>query len=304
MLSVPGSYRLTPPPRIFVLVAAMLFMLSLAATPVSAAAIAVGGECTLAEAIANANNDNNGGGTGNGCAAGSGADTITLSADVALTELLPTIDSAITINGATFTISLSGAALYQGAILRSTPGSNLTLQNVTLRLGGGGSSSHGALVLGDDATISDVSFNLCYLTCVQGVASGATYSLSKVYFDYTFGAYYTPGAIQAQAGAFTINNVAFYQMSDGGDGLIGISSGASVTLTGCLYRYNVLPQLKSGSGTLTNTSSGTCTGATTQPCLFLSRLNTPMLVDLSKAGSIYPMKEMCRAQLRCRQIAI
>ena len=46
------------------------------------AAIAVGGGCTLVDAITNANNDDQSGSAS--CVAGSGADTITLSADVTL----------------------------------------------------------------------------------------------------------------------------------------------------------------------------------------------------------------------------
>ena len=180
--------------------------------------------------------------------AGSGADTITLSANVVPTAPLPAISSDVTINGGNFKISHTGSSnLWGGAILRSEAGSNLTLQNLKLERGGGGTPVQGALELGDDATLTNVSFGSCYRYCVRGSGSGATYSFEKVYFYFTFGAYYTPAAVWAAAGAFTMTNTAFSDMRSGGDALIRVNRGASVTLNGCLYINQVLPKLKSGN---------------------------------------------------------
>lgn len=76
----------------------------LLAWPASAADIAVGADCSLADAIAAANTD----AAANGCPAGNGADTITLSGDIALEAALPHITSDITVEGAGFTISGNG----------------------------------------------------------------------------------------------------------------------------------------------------------------------------------------------------
>lgn len=76
----------------------------LLAWPASAADIAVGADCSLADAIAAANTD----AAANGCPAGNGADTITLSGDIALEAALPHITSDITVEGAGFAISGNG----------------------------------------------------------------------------------------------------------------------------------------------------------------------------------------------------
>lgn len=62
-------------------------------------AVANDGQCTLREAMTNANNDNQSGSTD--CAAGSGADTINITATgtITLTSALPSITTAMTING-------------------------------------------------------------------------------------------------------------------------------------------------------------------------------------------------------------
>ena len=83
---------------------AWLSLAFLLAWPTFAANIAVGADCSLADAIAAANTD----AAANGCPAGGGADTITLSADIALEAALPHITSDITIEGAGFTISGNG----------------------------------------------------------------------------------------------------------------------------------------------------------------------------------------------------
>ena len=119
---MPLASRLTTAllPRISVLIAASLIILALAATPVHAEIITVGGGCTLAEAIANANNDNNG--NNNGCAAGSGADTINLTGNITLTAALPDIRSNITINGGNHTVTRTDRLVtIWGPALGTTP---------------------------------------------------------------------------------------------------------------------------------------------------------------------------------------
>ena len=81
-------------------------------------------DCTLADAIRAANADEERG----ACPAGEGADLITLSADITLTGELPRVLSAITIDGAGYTISGD----EQFRIFYVDVGGALTLQNVHL----------------------------------------------------------------------------------------------------------------------------------------------------------------------------
>ncbi|MGQ0700730.1 MAG: choice-of-anchor Q domain-containing protein [Panacagrimonas sp.] len=105
-----------------------------------AATIAVGGACTLGEAIANANLDNNGG--GNGCAAGSGADTISLPANSTqtLTAALPNISSVITLQGNGSTVRRDPAATTAFRIFYVGQNDSLTIRDTTIT---GGRSSRG-----------------------------------------------------------------------------------------------------------------------------------------------------------------
>jgi parallel beta-helix repeat protein len=115
-----------------------------------AANIAVGGACTLVDAIRSANTDAAVG----GCAAGSGADTITLTGDVTLTASqgyyygdetgLPLVSSTITLEGAGHTIARDGVA-PEFRLLALNSSAQLTLHDVTLSGGAAGARSGGAI---------------------------------------------------------------------------------------------------------------------------------------------------------------
>ena len=102
---------------------------ALFASTVFAADITVDSNCTLADAITSANSD---AATG-GCPAGSGADTLTLKGNVTLIEPLPVIESDITVEGNSYTIS--GNKQYQIFSVEETGA--LTIQNATLADGRG-----------------------------------------------------------------------------------------------------------------------------------------------------------------------
>ena len=106
-----------------VVLAALLVVVS--PSLVGAASTAVGGSCSLADAITAANTDAASG----GCAAGSGADVITLGGDVTLTADLPAITTDITINGGGHKID-GGDAHHAFRI--TTPGVTLRLNNLRL----------------------------------------------------------------------------------------------------------------------------------------------------------------------------
>ena len=86
-----------------VLLALLVFAFGADIAPTQAVSITVNATCTLANAITAANTDT---ATG-GCAAGSGADTITLSADIALTAALPDVSTEITVEGGYHEITTS-----------------------------------------------------------------------------------------------------------------------------------------------------------------------------------------------------
>ena len=88
------------------------------------------GTCELADAITAANTDT----ATNGCTAGSGADTISLGVNITLSAELPDITSEITIEGANYDID--GNDEYQ---IFYVDGGDLTLNNITLTGGDGGS---------------------------------------------------------------------------------------------------------------------------------------------------------------------
>jgi LPXTG-site transpeptidase (sortase) family protein len=137
------------------IIAALLLSLlggALTVTPARAASIVVNtnadnttagdGFCTLREAINNANSNSDT--TSGDCAAGSGADTITFAANYTITlagSQLPAVNTTITItgNGAANTIIQANAAAniatYRVFEVKGTAGSNLTLNNLTVRHG-------------------------------------------------------------------------------------------------------------------------------------------------------------------------
>ena len=94
----------------------------------------------------------------------------------------------------------------------------------------------------------------------MAATANAVYTFESIYFRVNANAYYGPAAIWAEAGQYSITDAAFHNMRAGGNALIQVDSGASVTLGGCLYRYQVLPKLHSGGGMFTDNSTGTCSG--------------------------------------------
>ena len=112
--------------RLVALLAAFILLPALWWSParVEAATLTVDSTCSLADAISAANDDT---ATG-GCAAGSsGQDIISLSANVTLSGILPTITSEVLIEGSNYT--LSGDDKYPGLVIS---GGDVTLQNLTI----------------------------------------------------------------------------------------------------------------------------------------------------------------------------
>lgn len=158
--------------RLGMSLAGAALLLALAATPglgAPAAAITVtngtgtianGDGCSLPEAIINANANNQSGSTD--CVSGAaGLDTITLQTNVGLTAVLPSITTAITIEGGGNTISRTSGTFR---ILAVTSGGNLTLNSATVSGGiasgifptsaGGGIYARNATLAVSNSTVS------------------------------------------------------------------------------------------------------------------------------------------------------
>lgn len=145
--------------------------------------------------------------------------------------------------------------------MESDAGSKLTLSRLTLSFGGSaGSGSDGrvaALELGDTASLSNVTIFRSFATAIRGTGKNAAYDLSDVYVQEVYEAAYTPAALAAEAGTWTIVKFAMREILDG-YALIDVSRGASATLSGCLYWAYTLPPLKTGGGAFQDDSDDTC----------------------------------------------
>lgn len=155
------------------------FALLLLASPVDAADIVVGGNCSLANAITAANRDK----AVKGCPAGEGADTITLSANILLQWTLPKITSDITIEGRGYTIN--GNNRYRSFYIEEDIA--VAIHNLTLTRSMGRYIGSHLIMEGDEAlggaiynegrlTISNSSFN----HNVSDEYGGAIYNIGDI----------------------------------------------------------------------------------------------------------------------------
>ena len=160
---------------------ALLLASGLAPATALAATITVNGNgasgtCSLAAAITNANNDNQSGSAN--CAAGGGADTINLAVNVGLTTALPTLDSAITIEGNGHTVSRTSGDLR---ILTVGTAGIVTIKRITIS-GGSLGAGNGAGIYNAGSLMvqnSTISGNSCYagtVTVQNSTISGTTAS--------------------------------------------------------------------------------------------------------------------------------
>jgi len=206
-------------------------------------AIADDGQCSLIEAIVNANDD---AAPHADCPAGSGADTIELAAGVYTLTLaysgdnaetgLPTVASAITINGHGAAITRSAAPLTpQFRILHVAASGDLTLNNLTISHGslpsgfvGGGILTNGTLVC-----------NTCIVENNTALAAGGIYNyggatlvLNNSSLRHNLADGNVGGALYNRDSNATLNNSVIQENTSSGYGLGGgILSWASWTAT-------------------------------------------------------------------------
>ena len=158
--------------------------------------------CPLANQIMAANTDAPSG----GCPAGSGVDTITLFADLTLTEALPTVTSEIIIEGNGYTISGGG----RNRIFDIAQG-NLTLQNMTLKhgratVGAAIRLREGARLRADQVTFS--SNRADRGGAIATMSAGASATVSRSSFERNTSEQ-DGGAVFVQQGAVAVSNSSF-----------------------------------------------------------------------------------------------
>ena len=177
------------------------------------------GQCSISEAIENADDD---AATWPNCTAGSGADTIVVTTNITLINLLaagtgtPTINSVITIEGGGNTLTRTGGIQFR--LLRTGTGGDLTIRDLLMTNGRPASPAYGGAIQ---------SINGSLVTLERCTISGCTA--------------YQGGAIDANGSEIRVfdsvleNNVA----TDYGGGAIHISSGITDGLvTGSIIRGN------------------------------------------------------------------
>ncbi len=234
-------------------------MLLLAAAPVLAAEIEVDSTCTLAQAINEANEDTTDVGS---CEAGddvsttnlTGADKIILTGDVTLSAASPAITTIVTIDGDGHTIE--GYSI-QGPIIQSAAGSTVTIEDLTVSGGGQRSPVKGALDFNDTTTINRVTVDSSDVVGIVGRGKSATYTLEQVAINDPRGSRAWGAAIAALEGTWTISTLDLEDIVHGVSA-IEVGSSARVTIKECAHIRELLPPLKSGSGSFNNSGSGDC----------------------------------------------
>ena len=223
--------------------------------------------CALADQIVAANTDAPSG----GCRAGNGADTIRVTRDILLFSRLPAIKSFITIEGNGRTIS--GNGLFR---IFDVDGGHLTVSNLTMMEGNGGSQPGGAIRLqnGGRAVVADSRFikNSADVGGAIAIDQTASSSSALTVRGSTFvknRSGRTGGAIDGNVGGGTITNSSFVENSAGqsggaislinyprfditnstfinnraswGGGDLGVENGANATLTHVtIYNHSVV----------------------------------------------------------------
>ena len=190
--------------KLAMLTLAIAFVLSFS-LPTEAATITVSGTCSLADAIVSANTDT---ATG-GCPAGSGSDTIRLTAHLVLDGALPSISSAITIEGAGSRYAIDGVDTYRIFYVESS--GNLTVNRLTLTraavtFGNAVSTYGGAIYSEGQLSVSNSVFTNNSATDGGAIAAAATISNSTFTGNSTV---YYGGAYMALNGNSSISNSVF-----------------------------------------------------------------------------------------------
>ena len=248
-------------------------LLLLSLSPVLAADIAVDANCTLAQAITSANTDAVA--DGSSCTAGSGADTITLSADITLTEALPAITSEIKIEGGSYAISGADAhRIFDVDATGALTIINLAMTRGSADSGGAITSSGGLTITGSTLSANSASVDGGGIAVNSGVViiTGSTFSTNSASRNggglavnsgiviitsstlFANSASVDGGGIAVNSGIVTIENSSVANNSAEQDGG-GIYSGSNLTLINSTVSGNSAPSGR-GGGLYAATASG------------------------------------------------
>ena len=186
-----------------------------------------GSSCTLRHAINAANND----AVSGGCAAGSGADIINITADITLTDHLPSITTDITFNGVGGNRTLNGSDSYR-AFNINTAGISVVINNLTLANNRAPANSAGGAINfpGGDGTAS------LTLNNVTVRDSSAWYT----------GSQRNGGGLYCNSSSLRIVNSRFYNNRGNEGGAINIASVCNATITRSAI-YNNRARLNGGA---------------------------------------------------------
>ena len=201
----------------FVCILSLVFVAAMVAGSAAPASASV---CTLADHIRSANTN-----TAVGfCPAGTSQDIITITEDITLTEALPPITGTITIEGGGHTISGGG----KFRIFDVDSGGRLTIKQLTLIEGNGGSLSGGAVRAQRDAQLRVENSAFHNNRARSGGAIGARHQSSVTVSKSSFknNSAETGGAITLATSEATIESSGFRQ------NLATLSGGAIITYRG------------------------------------------------------------------------
>ena len=194
--------------------------------------------CDLHDQILAANSDRRSG----HCPAGNGADTITLSADVALTSRLPQITSGLTIEGNGHAISGDGRFP-----IFTVRGAWLKINNLTMTEGSDPRGNGGALKMLDDTSVV---VNRSRFVNNRAESGGAIFMFGRnsrlVVYDSSFrdnASEYLGGAIEMRAGELIVSGSSFTGNRSGSGAAIHVNSGDKVTVSNSSFSGNVAERL-------------------------------------------------------------
>ena len=229
---------------------AFAFVLSFS-LPTEAATITVSGTCSLADAITAANTDT---ATG-GCPAGSGADTIRLTAHIVLDGALPSISSAITIEGAGSRYAIDGVDTYQIFFVETS--GNLTVNRLALTRGtaaaGGAIQSNGTLSVNNSFFTNNNASTDGGAILGKATISNSIFISNEAVF---YGGAFFDGTGGAPSAVSNISNTVFSNNSAGiGGGAIEVRS--RININGSAFFSN---EADDEGGAISNASRGTNEG--------------------------------------------
>ena len=232
------------------LLIAFAFVLSFS-LPTEAATITVSGTCSLADAITAANTDT---ATG-GCPAGSGADTIRLTAHIVLDGALPSISSAITIEGAGSRYAIDGVDTYQIFFVETS--GNLTVNRLALTRGtaaaGGAIQSNGTLSVNNSFFTNNNASTDGGAILGKATISNSIFTGNEAVF---YGGAFFDGTGGAPSAVSNISNTVFSNNSAGiGGGAIEVRS--RININGSAFFSN---EADDEGGAISNASRGTNEG--------------------------------------------